>query len=374
MHSRECRYWYSMAASLNRAAQPEKAEVRLEIDQALVRYIDGLSDRGHFDAVQVAPGNSGEVPDEPGGVRLVVLGVAQPHNRRSDSYAMAEAKELQRQRGKTPRVYRNTLLFIAADARQLDSLGEAMRGSLAWRSILKDAGAGRLDLRESDKAFAQEQASSADQTLQIRLKEAWCYLICPEQESPQTEVEFFSTHVTAQDGVLSRASRKLAGDNVLLPEIGPQNLNVKLQKYIWQQKPHLLLQDLWKHLNSFVYLPRLKGRQVLINAVQQSIGGIVPGAFAYAETWDEENQCYLGLAIDNAGGTVVMLDDQALLVRADIAGKRPLSGRVVRDASRWSLKPRGKIPRPRSCRQQGPSCRDCRLVPNCARSSRTWQA
>jgi len=68
MHGDLGRYWYSMSASLNRTAadragQLEDALVRVEIDKALTTYMNGLVDRGHFDAVQVAPENSSEVPD-----------------------------------------------------------------------------------------------------------------------------------------------------------------------------------------------------------------------------------------------------------------------------------------------------------------------
>ena len=42
------------------------------------------------------------------------------------------------QRGSTPRVYRNMLVFIAADARQLDNLKDAVRASLAWGEIVRD--------------------------------------------------------------------------------------------------------------------------------------------------------------------------------------------------------------------------------------------
>ncbi|MFO1144378.1 MAG: hypothetical protein U1E59_18780 [Amaricoccus sp.] len=155
LHGRRvrCQYWYSTSASLNRiaadrASQLEEALVLLEIDKALSAYINALADRGHFDAVQVAPSGSSEVPDEPGGVRAVVLGVAHPHNGRDASEALAEAKEILLQRGNVPRVYRNMLVFLAAESRQLDSLKEGMRSSLAvvsrmwWKFRIGDLRAG----------------------------------------------------------------------------------------------------------------------------------------------------------------------------------------------------------------------------------------
>ena len=153
MHTDLGRYWYSMSASLNRiaadrAGQLEEALVHIEIDKALATYINGLSDRGHFDTVQVAPSSSADVPDEAGGVRAVVLGIAHPHNGRDGSEAMTAAKDLLIQRGTTPRVYRNMLVFLSAETKQLDHLKDAMRSALAWAEIVRDTK--RLNLTQSD--------------------------------------------------------------------------------------------------------------------------------------------------------------------------------------------------------------------------------
>jgi predicted AAA+ superfamily ATPase len=193
MHSDLGRYWYSMSASLNRiaadrASQLEEALVLVEIDKALATYINGISDRGHFDAVQVAPGSSSDVPDEAGGVRAVVLGVAHPHTGREGSEALTECKDILMQRGSTPRIYRNMLVFLAAESRQLDSLKEAMRASLAWAEIVKETK--RLNLTQSDSALAEAKAREATETVKTRMKEAWCYLIYPHQESAQADVEW----------------------------------------------------------------------------------------------------------------------------------------------------------------------------------------
>jgi Helicase conserved C-terminal domain len=98
MHGDLGRHWYSMSASLNRVAadragQFEEALILMEIDKALAVYINGLSDRGNFDAVQVAPGSSSDVPDDAGGIRAVVLGVGHQHSGRDGSEAMVEAKD-----------------------------------------------------------------------------------------------------------------------------------------------------------------------------------------------------------------------------------------------------------------------------------------
>lgn len=324
MHGDLGRYWYSMSASLNRVAadragQLEDALVLVEIDKALSTYINGIADRGNFDAVQVAPDSSAAVPDEAGGVRAVVLGVAHPHSGRDNSDAMTEVKDILLQRGSTPRVYRNTLVFLAADARQLDNLKDAMRSLLAWDGIVRDANSGRLDLKSSEMSLAKDKAQEAKETVQTRLKETWAFLIYPYQDSAQTDVGFSSARIPAQDGLLSRASKKLVSEEALLPEIGPERLNRELEKYIWNDRDHLHLKDLWEYLNRYTYLPRLKDRDTLIRCVRSSIAQMVAGPFAYAETYDEAQSEYRGLSIESAGSAAVTIDADSIIVRPNAA-------------------------------------------------------
>jgi hypothetical protein len=322
MHSDLGRYWFSMSASLNRiaadrAGQLEEALVMMEIDKALVGYINGLGDRGHFDAVQVAPGNSSDVPDEPGGVRAVILGVAHPHSGRDGSEALAEAKDILMQRGSTPRVYRNMLVFLTAEQRQLDNLKAAMRSALAWAEIVRETE--RHNLTQSDSALAKAKLTEGNATLKTRLKEAWCYLLYPVQESAQADLEWTSAKVPAQDGLLVRASKKLVSDEGLLPQLGPARLERELKKYIWNGKDHLLLKELCEYMNRYTDLPRVKSWIVLAKTVQSAVTGMLPGPFAYADRWDESKNTYVGLAISGPSQVQVLIDSDSVIIKPDVA-------------------------------------------------------
>ena len=322
MHGDLGRYWYSMSASLNRVAadraeQVEEALVLVEIDKLLTAYVNGLGDRGHFDAVQAAPGSSAEVPDEAGGVRAIVLGIAHSHDGRAGSGAMTAARDILMHRGGTPRVYRNVLVFLAAETRQLDNLKEAMRSALAWDGIVRETE--RLNLTQSDSALAKAKLAEANETVKTRLKEAWCYLLYPRQDGAEADVAWISGKVPARDGLLGRASKRLVDEEGLLPELGPARLDRELQRYIWKGKDHLSLKDLRGYLDCYTYLPRLKDRSVLVRTVATAIGGMLPGPFAYAENWDEAAGTYRGLAIDNAANVHLVIDNESLIVRPDIA-------------------------------------------------------
>jgi hypothetical protein len=322
MHSDLGRYWYSMSPSLNRlaadkAAQLDEALVLVTIDQELNKYINGITDRGHFDAIQVAPASSADVPDEAGGVRAVILGVAHPHNGRDGSEAQKAAREILMQRGTVPRVYRNTLVFIAAEARHLESLKEAVRAALGWEQIVRDIE--RLNLTQSDSALAKAKRDESKDTMRTRMQECWSYLLYPHQDDAHADFDWSSGKIPAQDGLLSRASRKLVSDEALLPELGPTRLDRDLQKYIWNGKPHLHLKDLWEYLNRYLYLPRVKNQQVLVKAIQAAVTGIVAGPFAYAESWDEDSDKYPGLLIEKAHEPHVIINGESVILKPDVA-------------------------------------------------------
>ena len=209
------------------------------------------------------------------------------------------------------------LVFIAAETRQLDHLKDAVRASLAWGEIVRDTE--RLNLTQSDSALAKAKLAEANETMKTRLKEAWCYLHYPVQESAQADWEWVSGKIPAQDGLLARASKKLVAEEGLLVELGPSRLDRDLQKYIWNDKPRLSLKDLREYLNRYIYLPRLKSQDVLIKAVQSAVSGMLPGPFAYAERWDEKTDTYFGLAIERAGNAAVVIDSDSVIIKPDVA-------------------------------------------------------
>ncbi|MGH7068690.1 MAG: hypothetical protein ACREFO_01575 [Acetobacteraceae bacterium] len=209
------------------------------------------------------------------------------------------------------------LVFIAADARQLDNLKDAVSASLAWGEIARDTK--RLNLSQSGSALAEAKWAEANETMKTRPKEAWRDPHYPAQESAQADVEWVPGKILAQDGLLARATKKLVAEEGLLTELGLARIDRDLQKHIWNGKPHLSLQDLREYLNRCTHLPRMKNLGVLIKAVQASISGMLLGPFAYAERWDEKADTYPGLATEPAGDAAVAIDSDSVIVKPDVA-------------------------------------------------------
>ena len=70
--------------------------------------------------------------------RLVIID-PQPHlSKNTESPAIKAATECLNNRGSSPRLKRNTLVFLAADRARLEDLKRAVRDFLAWQSIERE--------------------------------------------------------------------------------------------------------------------------------------------------------------------------------------------------------------------------------------------
>jgi uncharacterized protein len=311
------RYWYSTQASVTRLAQ-DRSEGYDEDDvhAEIVRHLRAEKSRGEFAGVHVAPDGSSEVPDERE-ARLVVLGPEHAHTGRDkNSPALRAAREMLEARGSSPRIYRNTLVFLAADSRRLKDLDGRVRQLLAWASIEQDADA--LDLTRLAIRQAATRRKEAESAVTAQIAEAWSWCLVPEQPDPMGEVGWAEIRATGQDIPVVKASRKLVADEALMPVIGPVRLKMALDNYLWRDADHIGTRQLWEYLCSYMYLPRLKDSDVLLRAIQDGISTVAASdLFAYAGGYDEESGMYVGLRTGGDGS--VTLDSSSLLVKPEAA-------------------------------------------------------
>jgi len=96
-----------------------------------------LRSTGDFSRIHPMPQSGQEVPDDLD-ARLVVLRVDHMYSKEPASAALTTAKTILESRGNTPRLFRNTLVFLAVDQTRLQDLDEAARRYLAWDAILEE--------------------------------------------------------------------------------------------------------------------------------------------------------------------------------------------------------------------------------------------
>lgn len=333
VHSEQGRYRYSTKHNLNRIAQRYASDIEDEIlvaqvDKELSAEIGALKDRGRFAAVHFARSGSDEIPDENYGARVVMLGVSHPHGRKN-SEAERKVRDILNSSGKSPRVYANTLVFLAPDERQVDSVKDAMRTRIAWSKIKAEKN--RLDLKQSQSATVDEKVNDADEVVRSRIKEAWRFLIYPVQSAPDAKLELSVCQISDQENILAAASRRLISDEGIFVKLGPVRLGKALtDNGIWRDNPHLHLRDVAEYMGRFIYLPRLENNDVLLDAVKSAVSELVPGPFAYAQAWDADQEKYNGLVIDGVANASIVIDSESVIVASDVAeARRPPATKPV---------------------------------------------
>jgi predicted AAA+ superfamily ATPase len=311
------RYWYSTQPTVTRLADDRAGQ--LSDDQVSEEIIKRLREearkRADFTKVHACVPSS-DIPDEKE-ARLVILGPDYPHANRDDqSAARREAAAILESRGSSPRNYKNTLVFLAGDANRLRELKQAVRQYLAWSSIYDDRVT--LNLDEFQKRQAETKKKSADEAVDLRITEAYHWLLVPGQPDPKGEVTWTDLKLQGQDSLATRAAKKLKNEECLLVQMGAVRLRTELDRVPLWTGNHVSVKQLCEYIARYLYLPRLRDEQVLIAAIQEGVSSLVWGeTFAYAEGWDEQRQRYQGLRAGQA--TRIMTDDRSLLVKPEAA-------------------------------------------------------
>ena len=292
------RYWYSTQPTVTKLAEDRAEQLRADPD-AVVKELEkrlraDLRREGDFRRIHALPQSGQDVPDDLD-ARLVVLGIEYPYTRDPDSSALAAAKAIIESRGTAPRLYRNTLVFLAVDKTRLQDLDEAARRYLAWESILSEKDT--LDLSPYQVRQAQNQLSSANDAVSARIPEAYQWLLVPTQPSPRDAVEWQSFRLAGQEPLAVRASKKLRNDELLVTGMAPSRLRLELDQVPLWRGDHVAIKQLVEDFARYVYLPRLREPAVLVEAIRSGIALLMwpQDSFAYADSFDETTGRYRGL-------------------------------------------------------------------------------
>lgn len=316
------RYWISTQPNVNRTAQERANQLmgdRYLVWDEIIKRLKSDHARGEFSAVHVAPDSTADIPDDPTlGVRLVVLDPQHPHSRLSeDSPARQWIKDALNHKGSSPRYHKNTLLFLAPDKAKIENLERNAAQYLAWKSIVGDKEVLNLDVFQSNQATTKRNQSNQD--VDNILCDTYQWLLIPTQPDAHGGIEWKETRLQGQDSPIVRASRKAIYESDLLATYAATNLRLEaLDKYLWRENDHIDLKRLWEYLTQYLYLPRLKDQNVLLEAVRDGVASTIwADNFAYAEGFDEKKGKYLGLKA--ATGVNPSISPQSLVVKPDVA-------------------------------------------------------
>jgi predicted AAA+ superfamily ATPase len=317
------RYWYSTQPTVTKLAEDRAEQLKRDPDK-VVQELDrrlraDLRKTGDFNRIHPMPGTSADVPDDLD-ARLVVLGIDHVYSKEPDNAAETAAKAIFETRGTAPRLYRNTIVFLAADKTRLQDLDEAVRKFLAWDSILDEKE--KLDLSPHQVKQAETQKTAADGAVTARLPETYQSLLVPTQANPQAPVSWQTIRLSGQDALAERASKKLKNDESLVVTFASSRLRMDMDRVPLWRGNHVAIRQLVDDFGRYLYLPRLQNTHVLLNAIRAGLALLTweKDAFAYAETYDESAGRYRGLR--SGAQMTITQDDTGLLVRPEIARRQ----------------------------------------------------
>jgi predicted AAA+ superfamily ATPase len=318
------RYWYSTHPTVTKLAEDKAEQLKRDPDK-VVHELDqrlraDLRKTGDFSRVHPLPQSGQDVPDDLD-ARLVVLSVDHAYSKEPGSAAEAAARAILETRGNTPRLYRNTLVFLAADKTRFQDLDEGVRRYLAWESILTEKETLNLDPQQVKQAATQRAA--ADGAVTARLPETYQWLLVPVQEKPDKPVEWQAYRLSGTEPLATRAGKKLRNDELLLASMAGTRLRMELDRIPLWRGDHVAIQQLLEDFARYAYLPRLKEPSVLLAAVRDGTGLLLwqQDSFAYADSYDEATGRYRGLR-EGQLVDVSEANKSGLLVRPEVALKQ----------------------------------------------------
>ena len=311
------RYWYDTQPNLRRTMEDRAANLEPEeVETEILRRLRQIRERGPFAAVHPCP-TSADVPDE-SEARLVILPPQTGYRarQRGDSAALITATEILDKRGDTPRTYSNMLIFVAPDVEYWSPLESEVRHYLAWDSIVKDVE--ELNLDTHQRREATDGKNRSNQTVGMRLNEAYCWLLVPTQEGTDP-IEWERTRMPGpQENPVAKAVQKVRSDEQLISQWSPALLRMELDQWLWKEESHISLKRVWECLATYLYLPRLCNSDVLLDTVREGVR--TREYFGYADSVDADGR-YTGLQFGSAGRSIY-LNDKSVLVKPDVAQKQ----------------------------------------------------
>lgn len=309
------RYWFDTRANLRREMEDRKrrfddnGEVRKRLQSEARKLFAGVT---LFEGVhEFTP--AADVKDD-SALRLVVLSPETPYLKEAPQAAQDAVREYLRSHGSQPRLRANRLLFVAADHAGLNRLRDAVRTHLAWESIVEDVDGGRLNIDQVQSRQAKaEQKASGDVVGRVA-RECFKWLLCPAQEDPMAaapSVEVFP--IATSGGSHAAELERVCKDNELvITTWAAIHLRESLRRLYWKNgRVAVDARTYWADTERYVYLPRLKDRDVLRSAISK--GAVSKDFFGIAEgqTDDRFDGFQFGAPIGMIGESVLLIEPSA---------------------------------------------------------------
>lgn len=209
---------------------------------------------------------SNDVPDD-WKMHLVVLAPTTPFNRSPKPPSNDAALAILNQRGDQPRLKRNRLLFLAADAETTARLDDMVCSFKAWESIVTVISEGHLNLDQLQARQATKNKEGASEAVNRTIREAYKWLLAPTEEVEGKTVlpmrwEHFALN-TGSPHFTKEIERVMTEHELLIERWSPIHLDKLLRAWFWKDGLRdVEALDVWQKTCQYLYMPRLKDSNV----------------------------------------------------------------------------------------------------------------
>jgi predicted AAA+ superfamily ATPase len=295
-------FWYSTQPTVTKLAEDRAEQLKRNPDavqhEIEKRLRADLRVAGDFHRIHPLPRSPHDVPDDCD-ARLVVLGPDAPYTKNPGSPAEKAVWNFLGSKGSSPRIFQNTIVFLALDQTRLQDLDHAVRFFLAWESILSEKDL--LDLSPHQVKQAETQRYSVDSAVSGRLPEAYQWLLVPTQKSASDPIEILPIRLTGVEPLAVRAGKRLRNDELLITAYAPTLLRREMDRIPLWRGDHVSVRQLAEDFCRYPYLPRLRDSSVLLQTIRSGLTLFTweKESFAYADSFDESTGEYRGLRTGN---------------------------------------------------------------------------
>lgn len=316
------RYWFDTRPTLRKTVEDRATQISaMEVEHEVESRLKSRFDKSDFVGIHICPTNSLNIPDEQS-VRLVILSPEYTHKAGNEtSKARVCAEDYLFNRGTAPRIYRNMLVFAAADNDLLQNALSEVRMYLAWKSVVDDSEVLNLDHVQQKQANANCEQS--DTTVKARLAEAYSWLLVPTQFGTSLLEWSFERIPGSAESIAKKAFSRMLQQEHIIRQWNPLLLKKELDELLWKDTDCISIRELWKMFTSYCYLPRLRDGKVLLSTIESGLR--TAEYFAYADGNQEGR--YSGLRV----AETVYADETAYLVKLDIAKQQLKRERAEHD-------------------------------------------
>ena len=310
VYNQGTRSWYDRQPSINRLVADRAALLdAADVAGAAVDMLKGIAARApEFADVIVAPASTADVPDTQE-TTLVILGpghTAVARNGKNSSLTGPGrdfAEELLRSRGSAPRSNVNTLIAVAPDENRWADAEQALRIHMAWSQMAEDRSVRVHDLTASQAEQARQKARETRGAAERAVASAWSWALFPAQDDGSRPFEVEALKIEGEEQRIAvRAGDRLGKQDIILTVLTARTVALALQgpnlRAKWNEG-RIGVGELWSYFTRYPYMPRLRDKRVLLDAVasvMDDIGWETFG-FALAADYDASRGDFIDLRI-----------------------------------------------------------------------------